>query len=120
MRRFTDEELEALLNDTESDRAERKESFQGDAPKKARQAVCAFANDLLNHNEAGVLFIGAKDEGTPSGIAITDQLLLALSDIKTDGNILPLPVLSVEKRILNGAEMDTHRPPPRPCQRASE
>lgn len=105
MRRFTDEELEALLNDTESDRAERKESFQGDAPKKARQTVCAFANDLPNHNEAGVLFIGAKDEGTPSGIAITDQLLLALSDIKTDGNILPLPVLSVEKRILKGAEM---------------
>lgn len=105
MRRFTDEELEALLNDTESDRAERKESFQGDAPKKGRQAVCAFANDLPNHNEAGVLFIGAKDDGTPSGIAITDQLLLALSHIKTDGNILPLPVLSVEKRILKGAEM---------------
>ncbi|WP_420208396.1 ATP-binding protein [Candidatus Electronema sp. JC] len=105
MRRFTDEELEALLSDTESDRAERKESFQGDAPKKGRQAVCAFANDLPNHNEAGVLFIGAKDDGTPSGIEITDQLLRSLADIKTDGNILPLPVLSVEKRILKGAEM---------------
>jgi len=105
MKRFTDEELESLLNDTESDRAERKESFQGDAPKKGRQAVCAFANDLPNHNEAGVLFIGAKDDGTPSGIAITDQLLRSLADIKTDGNILPLPVLSVEKRFLKGTEL---------------
>ena len=41
----------------------------------------------------------------PSGLAITEQLLLSLADMKTDGNILPLPVLSVEKRKLKGAEM---------------
>ncbi len=105
MRRLTDQELVALLNDTESDRAERKETFKGDVPKKARQAVCAFANDLPNHNEPGVLFIGAKDSGEPSGIEVTDQLLLSLADMKTDGNILPLPVLSVEKRILKSSEM---------------
>lgn len=100
MIRFTDQELEALLNDTESDRAERKESFKGDVPKKARQAVCAFANDLPNYNQPGVLFVGAKDNGEPSGLPVTDQLLLSLADMKTDGNILPLPVLSVEKRRL--------------------
>lgn len=105
MKRFTDQELIALLNDTESDRAERKQSFSGDTPKKARQAVCAFANDLPNYNEPGVLFIGAKDDGEPSGIEITDRLLQTLADMKTDGNILPLPVLSVEKRLLKGAEM---------------
>ena len=53
----------------------------------------------------GVLFIGARDNGEPSGCDITDQLLLALADMKTDGNILPLPVLTVEKRCLKGAEM---------------
>jgi ATP-dependent DNA helicase RecG len=105
MRRFADHELAALLDDTETDRVERKESFKGEVPKKARQAVCAFANDLSNHNQAGVLFIGAKDDGTPSGTEITDQLLCSLADMKTDGNILPLPVLSVEKRVLKGAEM---------------
>ncbi len=105
MQRFSDLELEALLDDTESDRAERKESFKGDTPKKARQAVCAFSNDLPNHNRAGVLFIGAKDNDEPSGIEITDQLLLSLADMKTDGNILPLPVFSVEKRVLKGIEM---------------
>ena len=105
MIRFSDRELEALLNDTESDSVERKESFKGDVPKKARQAVCAFANDLPGHNHPGVLFIGAKDNGEPSGICVDDQLLLSLANIKTDGNILPLPVLVVEKRILKGAEM---------------
>lgn len=105
MHRLTDEELLNLLNDTESDRAERKETFKGDVPKKARQAVCAFANDLPGHNQPGVLFIGAKDNGEPSGLEVTDQLLLSLADMKTDGNILPLPVLSVEKRVLKGAEM---------------
>jgi ATP-dependent DNA helicase RecG len=105
MQSLSDEDLLKLLNDTESDRVERKESFKGDVPKKARQAVCAFANDLPNHNLPGVLFIGAKDDGTPSGIEITDQLLLSLSDMKTDGNILPLPVLTVQKRVLRGAEV---------------
>ena len=94
MQRFTDDELLALLSDTESDRAERKETFKGDVPKKARQAVCAFANDLPGHNKPGVLFIGATDAGEPSHFDITDQLLLSLADMKTDGNILPLPVLT--------------------------
>ncbi|MCK5521479.1 MAG: putative DNA binding domain-containing protein, partial [Candidatus Marinimicrobia bacterium] len=105
MKRFTDDVLIDLLDDIESDRVERKESFKGDVPKKARQAICAFANDMPGYNEPGVLFIGAKDIGEPSYIKITDQLLLSLADMKTDGNILPLPVLSVEKRLLKGAEM---------------
>jgi ATP-dependent DNA helicase RecG len=102
---FTDTELIDLLHDIESDRAERKESFSGDVPTKARQAVCAFANDLPNHNKTGVLFIGARDSGEPSGINITDELLRNISDMARDGNILPLPVMKVEKRLLDGAEM---------------
>lgn len=103
--RLSDQELETLLNDTESDRVERKESLKGDVPKKARQAICAFANDLPNHNLPGVLFIGASDDGMPSGLAVDDRLLLSLADMKTDGNILPMPVLTVEKRVLKGADM---------------
>ena len=92
MKSFTDQELEALLDDTESDRIERKRPFKGDAPKKARQAVCAFANDLPNHNQPGILLIGAEDDGTPAQEPITDELLRDLSNMRTDGNILPLPV----------------------------
>ena len=105
MQRLTDRQLLELLHDLESDRVERKASFKGDAPKKARQAVCAFANDLPGYNQPGILFIGAGDDGEPSGLEVTDQILLSLSDMKTDGNILPLPALSVEKRLLKDAEM---------------
>jgi ATP-dependent DNA helicase RecG len=106
MKNYTDAELEAMLTDLESDRVERKESFAGDAPTKVREAACAFANDLPNHREPGVVFIGARDRtGEPSGIAVTDELLLKLADIKTDGNILPPPTLTVAKRTLRGADM---------------
>lgn len=105
MKTFTDLELEALLDDIESDLVERKQSFKGDTRDKARQAVCAFANDLPNRNQLGVLFIGARDDGTPSGEPITDELLRNLSDMKTDGKILPLPVIIVEKRMLKGMDM---------------
>lgn len=102
---YTNEQLETMLADLESDRVERKESWRGDSPEKGRQAVCAFANDLPDHRIPGVLFIGAKDDGTPSRIPIDNTLLLTLSDIRTDGNIQPLPSITVEKRILLSAEM---------------
>ncbi|GAA4333805.1 hypothetical protein GCM10023144_25440 [Pigmentiphaga soli] len=105
MPHYNDHELETMLHDLESDMVERKESFKGNAPKTAREAVCAFANDLPNHRRPGVVFIGAKDDGSPSGIQITDELLRQLSDIKTDGHIVPPPTLFVEKRLLRGAEM---------------
>ncbi len=102
---LTDAELEVLLDDLESDRAERKETLKGSAPEKMREAICAFANDLPNHRKPGVVFVGVKDNGTPSGLPITDELLLQLADIRTDGNILPLPTMTVEKRTVRGAEV---------------
>ncbi|MGC8475953.1 MAG: ATP-binding protein [Acetobacteraceae bacterium] len=102
---LSDPELQALLDDLESDRAERKESLRGDAPEKLRQAICAFANDLPGHRQPGVAFIGARDDGSPSGLAVTDELLRQLADIRSDGNILPLPSMTVEKRELAGAPM---------------
>lgn len=102
---YFQEELEAMLSDLESDRVERKESFKGDAPTTVREAVCAFANDLPDHRKSGVIFIGAKDDGNPSSLEITDSLLRQLTDIKTDGNIVPPPSLTVQKQILKGKEM---------------
>ncbi|MBE2235262.1 MAG: putative DNA binding domain-containing protein [Anaerolinea sp.] len=102
---YNDAELELMLADLESDLVERKETFKGDAPTAVREAVCAFANDLPNHRRSGVVFIGARDDGTPSGLPITDELLRQLADIKTDGNIMPPPSLSVAKQQLKGVEM---------------
>lgn len=106
MRPLADDELEQMLADLESDRVERKQSFRGDAPTAVREAVCAFANDLAGHGGPGVVFIGARDDGTPvEGFEVTDELLRQLADIKTDGNIVPPPSLLVEKRRLAGAEL---------------
>ena len=99
----SDDELAALLDDIESDRIERKSRWAGDAPEKARQAVCAFANDLPNHGKPGIVFIGANNDGSMANIEVSDQLLLTLSDIKTDGKIVPPPTLTVEKRSVRGA-----------------
>lgn len=105
MNPLTDAELVALLDDLESDRVERKRDWAGNAPDKARQAVCAFANDLPNHSSPGILFIGANDDGSASNIGVTDKLLLTLADMKTDGKIVPPPTLTVEQRMLKGANM---------------
>ena len=103
--RLNDEELESLLRDLESDRAERKETFVGSAPETVRQAICAFANDLPSHQAPGVVFIGVRDGGQPTGLPITDELLLNLASIRSDGNILPLPSMTVEKRKLFGVDV---------------
>ena len=105
MSAYSVQELERMLGDLESDLAERKESFKGDAPAKVREAVCAFANDLPGHRRPGVVFIGARDDGSPTGVAITDELLRQLADVKTDGNIVPPPTLEVSKIRLCGQEM---------------
>lgn len=103
---YSDPQLEAMMIDLGSDRAERKQSFQGDAPQKVREAVCALANDLAGHGEPGLVLIGVRDDGTPmAGFMVTDELLRQLADIKTDGNIVPPPTLLVEKRRLQGADV---------------
>lgn len=98
-----DQELAALLEDLESDRVERKASISDG--KKIRQAICAFANDLPNHQKPGILFIGINDDGTCANLPITDQMLLDLSGIRSEAKILPFPVLQVNKRTLNGCEL---------------
>jgi len=104
IKRYSDQELENLLNDIESDRVERKRSFKNEGDK-VRMDVCAFSNNLPNHNEPSILFFGAEDDGSPSKEPVTDEIIKNISDMKTDGNILPLPVFTVEKRILKGSQM---------------
>ncbi|MBN2490018.1 MAG: putative DNA binding domain-containing protein [Planctomycetes bacterium] len=102
---YSDAELEAMMVDLESDLVERKKSLKGDAPTKIREAVCAFANDLPDHRRPGVVFVGVRDDGSPSGLAITDELLRTLADVKTDGNIVPPPTVTVANHHLRGAEV---------------
>ncbi len=98
-----DQELEVLLNDLESDRVERKASISDKG--KLCEAICAFANDLPNHQKPGVLFIGVNDNGICGNLTIDDRLLLTLSAMRSDGNILPFPSMIVQKRSIGGCEL---------------
>lgn len=102
---YSDLELETLMADIESDLVERKAAFDGDAPRAVRQAICAFANDLPDRRRPGVVFIGVRDDGQPTGLEINDALLLKLAHCKTDGNILPLPAMTVGKHTLCGKDV---------------
>jgi ATP-dependent DNA helicase RecG len=100
---MTDAELERLLADVESDRSERKQSLAD--RDKISEAICAFANDLPNHAAPGVLYVGAKDDGSCAGLTVTDELLRTLADMRSDGNIVPIPSMTVQKKVLNRCEM---------------
>lgn len=111
---ITPEEVRTLLSDLESDRIERTISTTN--TDKFGQAICAFANDLPNHNLPGFLIIGADDKTgyVNPKVKITDQLLQNLAAIKTDGNLQPQVSIVVEKVTL--AEGDVAVVTVQPCQ----
>ena len=98
---LTDDEVAALFREMETDRAERKRSFQS-AAHKVRQAICAYANDLPNHRLPGLVFIGQEDDRSCSGINVDDELLKTLGGLRSEGLILPFPVMSVTRREIDG------------------
>lgn len=100
---ISQQDLEDLYHDlVESDLVERKETVKD--KDKIAQAICAFANDLPNHRRPGVIFIGQRDDGTCAGLTIDDKLLQTLAALRSDGNILPLPVITVQKNVIDGCE----------------
>ncbi|MDO8689204.1 MAG: ATP-binding protein [Dehalococcoidia bacterium] len=100
---LTEAQLMALLADLEADHVERTESVND--TDKFCQAICAFANDLPNHRFPGYLLIGVKNNGTLSGLVVTDELLKNLGGIRSDGNVLPQPLMNVAKFSLEGGDV---------------
>ena len=92
---ITREEILQMLSDIEGYNIER--TVSTDNMDKFCQAICAYSNDLPGSGKNGYLIIGAHDNGKLSGLKVNDKLLLQISNIRTDGNILPQPVMTVEK-----------------------
>ena len=103
MATYSDAELEALMSDLESDLVERKESAADG--KKIRRNVCAFANDLPGNGRPGVVLVGVRDDGSCASLPINDDLLTKLANIHGDGDILPLPSMTVQRRTLKGCKV---------------
>jgi ATP-dependent DNA helicase RecG len=91
---MTEQELQSLIRDMESDRVERTISFRED---KLGPAVCAFANDLADSGQPGYLLLGIKDDGSLAGLSIGDEELQKIGNIRQNGNLLPPPNLSVSE-----------------------
>jgi len=89
------EELERLLLDLENSRIERTVSTT--KMDKFGEAICAFCNDFPDSQQAGYLIIGANDNGTRSGLKVTDEMQLNIAAIRGNGNIQPQPAMAIEK-----------------------
>ena len=92
--KITKQKVRKMLTDLESELIERTISINN--TDKFGQAVCAFSNDLPNHAQNGYLLIGVNDDGSLSGLKVTDKFLQTLGGLRSDGNILPQPILSVK------------------------
>lgn len=92
---MTKEELYQLLQCDESYRIERTVSTSN--MDKFQEAICAFSNDLPGTGKKGYLLIGVKDNGEISGLKVDDDLMKRISGIRSDGNILPLPIMNTKK-----------------------
>ena len=92
---ITKDEIQELLHSTETYRVERTTST-GDMDK-FQEAIWTCANDLPNSRKNGYLILGAYDNGTLSGLKVTDDLLKKIAAIRSNGNILPIPVMSVDR-----------------------
>ena len=100
---MTKNEIYKLLNSTETSRIERTVSTSD--MDKFQEAICAFSNDMSNSRQNGYLIIGAKDNGELSGLKVDDNLFKKISGIRSDGNILPLPMMTCERYELEGGDL---------------
>lgn len=98
-----DAQLDRLVAEGCSDRVGRRRSAA--RMKPIRKTICALANDLPGHGEAGVLLVGVETDGAVADLEFSDRTLQRLADLGKDGAIVPLPALSVQKRKWCGREI---------------
>lgn len=92
---ITKDEVIQLFTSDETYRIER--TISTDNTDKFCEAICAFANDLPGSGKKGYLLLGVYDDGRLSGLTVDDKLQKDISSIRSSGNILPLPMMAVEK-----------------------
>ena len=100
---MTEQELMTLIAGHEADRVEF--TVATNDTDKFSEAVCSFANDLPNHRAPGYLLIGVEDRGRIAGLSVSDKLLRDLGGLRDNGNVQPLPSLTIEKVGTAGGEV---------------
>lgn len=87
------EELDDILVSLEEDRVEKTISISKE--DKFGEALCAFSNDFPAHRKPGYLIVGVNNDGSRSGLREDEQLLQTLMAYRTDGRIVPPPIITV-------------------------
>ncbi len=100
---ITKELVAELLHSKETFRVERTTSTTD--KEKFGETVCAFSNDMPDSGKPGYLLIGVCDDGSLSGLKATDELLKKFASLRSDGNILPIPMLSVDAVSFDGGDV---------------
>ena len=90
---ITKEELNQIISNLEEDRIEKTVSVS--KVEKFGEALCAFSNDFPNHQKPGYLIVGVNNDGTRCGLKTDEQILQTLLSFRTDGRIVPPPVITV-------------------------
>jgi len=98
-------ELLDLFQELESDRADRKREYNDKLKDSICETICAFANDLPNHNKPGIIFIGQNDDGSCHNITIDNLTIEKIASISTEGKILPFPVFTIQAHRLNNCDI---------------
>ena len=90
---MTPQELQTLIASTETDRVEKTRSTQD--VDKFREAICSFSNDMGGKGLPGYLLIGVDEKDPAFRLNSTDALLQQLASYRSDGQVMPLPVMNV-------------------------
>jgi ATP-dependent DNA helicase RecG len=90
---LSEQELEGRFRSPEGELVERKRN--ADSRDDIRKTIAAFANDLPNTRQSGVIFFGLEDNGNCSNLNVTDTMLQDLSHLRADGKLIPFPIMRV-------------------------
>lgn len=93
--------LAKLIGGSERDNIEWKRDAKN--RDQIRRAICALGNDLPERGR-GHLIVGVQDDGSPTGLVVTDDLILTIVNLRDEARILPRPVLTVSKESLGNAD----------------
>lgn len=101
--KHNDAEIEVLFRANESDLVERKRSTN--LKEEILEAICAFANDLPDHQRAGVIFIGVNDDGSCANLTFSEKTLREVANWRNEGKIQPIPSIIVDSRTIDGCHV---------------
>jgi ATP-dependent DNA helicase RecG len=85
--------LRTLIVSHETDRVEKTRSATD--VDKFREAICSFSNDMRGSGQPGYLLVGIDEKDPAFRLQATDDLLQKFASFRTDGQIMPIPVMTV-------------------------